>query len=457
VINILGLMVLYIGIGLPIYLMLEDEQWNWQKRIGESFFLGIFFVIVLLNLVQLTNLNMNMTAVFYGLSIVSVISILVYIYINKEKISTAKVLKVLAVHNIFYVFTSLLILLQLYNIIQQNQSLPLVPWDSWNGWVAKAKIWFYHGINEPLIGRIGWLKVESMFTNSTVDYPDGLPLLYLFNSGNFGWDETQLNALYPAMFMAFLLGFYGNIKLLTHSKNLAWVGTVMLITIPLIITHVTLAGYADIWVAEYLALTIFSAQHSLSKLTIKSLILVVIFASAMILFKLESWVWLAIFFIALSLALISKVKRQWIYVSIVLFVIIMYFTGGLSITLPIGEIVFKPSLIKIPGLGSFSLSYVDTTAVWLDALFYSKNWNLLWYTIPFVVYFATKLKDKTLVILPGLFMVFASLFIFILFYFTYASIFANDFTSSNRIVLQIVPVYIYLIVQVINQIRLQKV
>ncbi|MFK8011578.1 MAG: hypothetical protein AB8B80_06020, partial [Marinicellaceae bacterium] len=84
--------------------------------------------------------------------------------------------------------------------------MPLIGWDAWNGWVAKAKIWYYHGLNEPLINRFVWLQSDSALTNPIVHYPDGLSLLYLFQSGFWGWNETQLNAVYPAMLIAFVLG-----------------------------------------------------------------------------------------------------------------------------------------------------------------------------------------------------------------------------------------------------------
>ncbi|VAW36324.1 hypothetical protein MNBD_GAMMA01-1849 [hydrothermal vent metagenome] len=455
-INIIIMFILYLGVGIPLYWLLSNKQENWQKCIGESFFVGVFIVIIFLNIMQLLEMKVNMTIIFYVILILSLLSISIYLYKNYVAIKKLSYVGFTYKSQIFYAVALMLILVHMYYIISQNQALPLTPWDSWYGWIAKAKIWFYHSINEPLIERGNWLLSVSQFTSPTTHYPDGLSLLYVFNAGFFGWHETHLNGLYPAMFIAFLFAFYGNIKLLTKSTNYAWLALVLLVTIPFINVHVTLAGYADIWVAVYLTLSLFSLQHFLSQPRITGLLLAILFMFAMILFKLESWVWLSIFVLVFMLSLVSKIKRKWTYLAILSATIIWYLNNGFSITFGFGELIIKPDLLKIPALGSYSLAFTNTTVAWLEALFFSNNWHLLWYSIPLVVVLFLKTKDKSLLILPCLYLVCSTIFLYVLFYLTYASVFANDFTSSNRVVLHIVPVYIYFLIQVMYQYRLQK-
>ncbi|MCB1604796.1 MAG: hypothetical protein KDI59_09120, partial [Xanthomonadales bacterium] len=50
-----------------------------------------------------------------------------------------------------------------------------------------------------------------------------------------------------------------------------------------------------------------------------------------------------------------------------------------------------------------------------------------------------------------LLLVLSTIFLFVLFYMTQASVFANDFTSSNRVILQILPIYIYFIAIIISE------
>lgn len=456
--NIVILLPLFIGVGLPFYILLSTEKSNWQKLLGDSFFIGVFIVVVVLNIFQLMAINLNIPMTFTVFSIFAMISLLIVIFLNRKSISissrTGFQFKISS--HIFYLSFFIIIVLHLYHIIMQNTSMPLIGWDAWNGWVAKAKIWHYHGISEPLINRFVWLQSDSVLTNPIVHYPDGLSLLYLFESGYWGWNETELNAIYPAMFIALIFSFFGNIKILTDSRIYPWVAVLMLVTIPMVNIHLVLAGYADIWIAAFLVLSIFNAQMFLDKPHIKSFLSVAIFSIAMVLFKLESWVWLAIFVSAFFLSVLSTNKRKLLYVIFVSVCFIWWLNDGLSINLPMGELIIKPNLIQIPALGSYSLTFLNTTTSLLEALFFSKSWGLLWYLIPVVIFLTIRIKNKNTLVLPGLFLIFTVLFLFVLFYMTYASVFANDFTSSNRIVMHIVPLFIYLLVQVVNQYRLQK-
>jgi hypothetical protein len=469
-INVFFLFGLYCGFGSLFYrfLIKRDENNNWQRATGESFFMGVFVLVLINNTLQYFAIPIAQTWLFNIVLIITIITILFGSYrllktdsgsmlfstgtsVGQLKSNLLKML----MSNKYHFLLSVVILVHLYYIISQNQSLPLTPWDSWYGWIAKAKIWFYHGLDELLVNRPQWLLADSKFTNSTAHYPDALPLLYVFNSGFFGWDETALNGIYPAMFVALLLAFYGHIKLLIN-KNYALLAVVILSTIPFINTHVILAGYADIWVAAYLVLCVFNIQHFLNKPRAKDLLLTTVFMISMLMFKLESWVWLSIFILVMALTLVNKRKRHWAYLALLLALVVWYVLHGFGFNTTFGQVEISPHMIKIPAFGVYELAFVNTTSAWIEALFYSNNWNLLWYSIPFVVWLYWKNSNKDLILFPALFLVFTLFFLYILFYMTYASIFANDFTSSNRIVLHIVPLYVYFSTQLVYIHRQQK-
>ena len=447
----------YMGCGLLFHHASRQDttEFNWQKLVGESFFIGVFFIVAMNNAIQFFGFVIQQSIIFNIIAVFAICSIIYYLY--KLKIDSLPKFKFEQIlqSNKYFVLVIVIIFLHLYYIIEQNQSLPLTPWDAWNGWIAKAKIWYYHGLVEVLVDRANWLLTEENFTNPTAHYPDALPLLYVFNSGFFGWNETALNAIYPAMFIAFLLAFYGNIKLFSN-RNHALIAVFILSSIPFVNVHVTLAGYADIWVAALLAISLFNAQHFLSRPSVSRFVVVLIFIFSTVMFKLESWIWLSIFIVVLLLCLMNEAKRKWIYLILFSVSVIWYLFGGFSLDLPFGEVILSPNLIKIPALGTYNLSFVDTTSAWIEALFFSKNWNLLWYSIPFVLFFYYKTENKELIVLPALYLLFTVFFVYVLFYMTYASIFANDFTSSNRIVLHIVPLYIYFVIQVSYQFQTQR-
>jgi len=450
-ITVLTLLFFYMTLGIPFAALLSSNNDNRFKIVGESFFWGVFLVISLLNIMQYFSLSLSLKTFYYSMLVYACCALLVFLYLQ------IKNNKILLNASIFQNFTPLyllalaLISLQLYSIILQNQALPLSAWDGWYGWIAKAKIWFYHGINEPLVARTQWLITESKFTSPIFQYPDGLSLIYVFNAHYFGWNETLLNGIYPASLIAFLLAYYGNIKQLLNSTKSACLAVVLLITIPFINTHIIIAGYADIWVAFYLALCLLNIQHFLNRPSLKKLIQSIIFMSALPMFKLESWVWLLLVVFSFVLTLLSKHRRRMMLLLMGFVFIVWYMLDGFEYHFSFGELVFKPNLIKVPALGTFVLSFVNTSSAWLEALFYSNNWNLLWYSLPFVIFASIKMKSHKALVLPSLYLTFTVLFIFVLFYMTYASIFANDFTSSNRVVLHIVPVYIYFIILLVHE------
>ncbi len=449
-INIITLFIIYCGCGVLFTGNRNNSQINhpWQRTVGESFFIGVFVIVLGCNLLQLLQLDLSpqWIAVFY---VVFAIAALIYtIYQNRTSFQVQ--LSTMKKPSVYALLAITIVALHFYYIVQQNQSLPLTPWDAWNGWIAKAKIWYYHGINESLVNRVNWLVTDGNFTNPTAHYPDALPLLYVFNSGLFGWQETALNAIYPAMYVAFMLAFFGHLKQLTDDF-FALIAVVILATVPFINVHFALSGYADIWVAAILVLILLNAQHFLSQPSIFVCFKIIALLLTLVMFKLESWVWLSIFVLTFGLCMVNPVKRKWLYLLAVVISIVWYLFDGFSVNMPFGELVIAPNLIKIPALGSYGLAFVNTTSAWLEALFLSKNWHFLWYTIPFVMVACLRVSNKNSVVLPGLYLLFTVFFLYVLFYMTYASVFANDFTSSNRIVLHIVPSYVYFVIHVAYQ------
>jgi hypothetical protein len=76
----------------------------------------------------------------------------------------------------------------------------------------------------------------------------------------------------------------------------------------------------------------------------------------------------------------------------------------------------------------------------LASLFTLPNWHVLWYVLPLLVV----LRRRFLVLdrparLLGLFVLLQFIALFVLFFFTDAGAWAADYTSANRLILQLVP------------------
>ena len=439
--NSLIIFLLFSGLG-SFILLFSKEKCNWQKALGESFFIGVFIVVSINNIAQLLDQELSQSLLFNTCSTLALLFISLNAFTKRKKISRISI----SIKPLFFLFL-IIIAIHFYYYLSLNQNLPLTSWDAWNGWVAKAKIWYFQGINQNIVHPTKWLLQENNYANTIAHYPDGLSLLYVFNAGFFGWQETALNAIYPAAFFAFLLAFYGNLKQYTNA-NYAIIATAVFASLPFVASHVVLAGYADFWIASYLFLciaNIYCYTYSPNSIT---RIKILIFALSMLAFKLIAWVWLIILFFSFVIVKLSIRKRKWFYISFLIICVIWYFLGGFRFQTAFGLLAIEPNLIQIPGLGSYKLIFLNTSKAWLEALFYSYNWHILWFSLPFVLYIVSISKNKKPYNLSAIFLSFSTIFLFVLFYMTYNSVFANDFTSSNRIVLHIVPIYLLFLSQV---------
>lgn len=439
--DIILIFILFTGLGLPVVKKLS-ESGNWQKRIGESFFIGIIVVVCLMNLMQILNIDFSISMLFYIILVISVLFWIVFFYKSAGNIKQLDFSASFLMNNKITATITLVIILHFIFIVIQNSSLPLTSWDSWTGWVAKAKIWYFYGLNETLLSESEWLSNKQGMTSLITHYPDGLSLLYLFNSGGLGWDETRLNAVYPALYIAFLLAFYGNIKSLSDSSLVASFAALIFATIPLVGTHIVLAGYADIWVSAFLFLALVHLQFYSQSAFKKDIYLFIFFALGMISFKQEGLIWLLFMFPVFFLLRLSSSRVLIIMTLISLTLLLWYFTGGFSI----GNFVFRPDRIAIPGIGDFHFSFLNTTGEWLESLFLSRNWNILWYSLPVTLALFARIRHKPVLLFSATYLIFSLLFLLVLFYFSYANKFASNFTSLNRLILHIVPVYIYFMV-----------
>jgi hypothetical protein len=454
-INILILFSTYAGTGLFILKFLRFSKSNWQKHLGESFFIGVLVIVSINNLSQLLGLNLNQMYFFNTVMIFSILVLLISLF-QIIKFDSS-IFKSFNIKNLDYLHISILILVlfHLFFIFQQNNLLPLTPWDAWSAWVAKSKIWYAFGLDQLIVNQADWFEISGSLMNHTAHYPDGLSLIYFFNTGFFGWNEPALNAIYPAMFIAFLLLFYGHLKILTDKKH-AIVALAILVTLPLINVHIVMAGYADIWVAVLLFTVVLNLQNYILDKELSSLIVASFFMLLLIMFKLEAMIWVLIVVMSCSLSVVEKSKRRLAYLIISSLLILWYLIGGIQINLPFGELIIAPHLIALPGLDPIPLNFISTMPAWFEAMFLSENWNLLWYSLPVVIWMQLKISNKQLLTLPIIFHVLSLIFVFILFNMTVASSFANSFTSINRIIMHLVPIYIYFLILVVYQYRLQE-
>lgn len=142
--------------------------------------------------------------------------------------------------------------------ISQN---PGYSWDASIHWARQAKMWWHHGALIEPSNSIQWLTASdaTAYHDHYAQYPRSVPLFQLWLGLAVGqWIEPLVNMPWLAAYLALLLAFYAQVRLAGASTAAALSFTYLLSSVPLINTHVALAGYADMFSASIYALAVMS-------------------------------------------------------------------------------------------------------------------------------------------------------------------------------------------------------
>ncbi|MEI6414096.1 MAG: hypothetical protein WCP34_07515 [Pseudomonadota bacterium] len=327
----------------------------------------------------------------------------------------------------------------------QTLKMPLYPWDAWAAWAVKAKAWF--GTNQPLsFVPIGdWLNQPSavVYTNYAQDYPGLLPSIQLWSvMGMSEWQDGLAKIPWLACLVALLLAVYGGLRAQGGGIWLAALGVYFMASLPLLATHVVLAGYADLWIGTFLLLTMIALHRGFRDEDFKTLALGLLMALVMPFFKREGAIWCGLILAFLPLAWPGpggQSARLWLRPPL------LALGAVLAVLLAVLTWQGPQSLVwSLPFLGTFALGCGFDTWVWGLHLFSLDNWHLLWFGVPVTLLAGlTGLRHH-----PGVFFLSAFLgvglgVVFLFFSCTDYWQFAISGTALDRILLQLAPLAIY--------------
>jgi hypothetical protein len=296
---------------------------------------------------------------------------------------------------------------------------------------------------EPYVSMTEWLSRanEALRTQSAWRYPELLAWIEIwFASGASAWNEPLVDIAWCGALAAFALAAYGYWR----ANGLApWLGVALvyaLVSLPLVDAHVALAGYADLWLALTLGLVSLAWTRWLVRRDRGQWLLAIATALCLPMIKLEGMVWLLAF---LGVVLLDLVPSQWRWraaLSVAALVVVCVLAA-----VGMGAIALSWSSITIPSLGTFALAWHGVGGAIAASLFTLPNWHLLWYAVPvLLVVQRRRFRVDRAARLLGLMLLVDFAFLFVLFFLTTASAWAQDFTSANRLILQLVPSVIVL-------------
>jgi hypothetical protein len=314
---------------------------------------------------------------------------------------------------------------------------PVFPWDAWSAWAVKPKTWFLLGRAEPYISMLDWLAnpFRAARTAASWGYPELLAWIELwFASAAGAWNEPLVDVAWCGALAAFSLAAYGYWRALGLAAWLALALVYVLVSLPLIDAHVALAGYADLWLALVLGLATLAWVRWIVDGKRGQLALAAGLALCLPAIKLEGAVWLLTFGGVVALDLLPR-RWRWPTLGAIAVVAIVAVIAG-----AFGTVGVSWNRIEIPSLGTFALAWHGVGGAMVASLFTLPNWHLFWYAVPVLFVLQRKRfgSDRAARML-GLLLLIDFAFLFVLFFLTTASAWAQDFTSANRLILQLVP------------------
>ena len=329
------------------------------------------------------------------------------------------------------------IVVRLVSIGEEASLRPVFPWDAWSAWSTKPKTWFILGHYEPYVSMLDWLShpKDALRTAASWSYPELLAWVELwFASAAQFWNEPLVGVAWCGALGAFALAAYGYWRAIGLGAWMALALVYGVVSLPLIDAHVALAGYADLWMAVTLGLATLAYARWLILRERGQWVLAVAMALLLPSIKLEGMVWLLAFGAVVVVELVRSRKLSRAALGVVGVLVAVALMAGLA------SLSFGWKQVEIPSGGTFALAWHGVGSALLASLFTLPNWHLFWYLVPvLLVARRRRFRFDGAARLIGLMLLIDFAFLFGLFFLTTASLWAQDFTSANRLILQLVP------------------
>ena len=305
---------------------------------------------------------------------------------------------------------------------------PLYPWDAWLQWASKARVWYEWGRIVPFVPADAWLAgAGGAYFDAAPNDPATAPLLQVWSCIALGrWDDSAMNGPWLLMLLALTLAVYGALRDAGLSSLGALIGAYLVASLPLLDTHVALAGSADLMLTSVYTLSALAFYRWVRGRDWRDAALALLFALACPLIEIPGLAWALTLVPGVIAALLPR--------------------HGLRLV----GVGFGGAALALLALAQFDLHvldfrlHLDYRPPWqslLDAYFLFDNWHLLWYGLIALALFgarrliAAPLAPLTMVGTAAL------AFLGVVFAFTNAAAWVGNF---NRATLQVAPLLLCL-------------
>ena len=322
-----------------------------------------------------------------------------------------------------------------------------LPWDAWLLWLYRAKAWFFSNGLTEMVSPAAWNLATTVppYTVDAVHYPEFLSVIVFWTALSMGqWSETWVNL--PGLLCAIAIGLAlgGHLLKLGLRPSIIAALVYLLYSTPLFGAHISLGGYADIWMAGYAGLGLVALISGLSRRETGYVLLGLAMLAFSILIKNEGWVWLPVG-AALIVFITLPVKLRWAGAAgVAVLFILAGVTGWSHVELPgLGLLGIADGRFHLPFAGWYAFEAHNVWPDYLKNLFLLGSWNLLWaMVLAAMLFMLPRLDGRDYQACLGFLLLLMASQGFI-FGFTSQGEWARQYTAINRLPLQLLPTVLF--------------
>jgi hypothetical protein len=417
------------GIAMLTPLLWNGRTTRWQILAGYGFAAGMVLTTLVMRATFAAKLGLSFSVTAAGLVLVAMVGVAATVLLRRRGVleqtapAEASLFEPGVWSRVLWFALLALTVLRITTLLLEAWWRPLFPWDAWQIWAPKTKIWFETRDLNNLYGH---------FENG---YPPAINLIQVWaNLGLGSWDDARMNLAWPLLLGALALAGYGQARRVGASPLAAAIVAYLLASIPMLDAHAALAGYADLPLAVTFGLAAIAFFVWVVSDDRRQLVLALLFAAMVPLYKIPGIAWSLTLAPALLIALLERMPGRKALRWVAAIVVAVLAAGAY---LYARQRNFSLNFYQAHVSANSSSSFV------LDNYFLLDNYHLVWYmTVAALICWwrvaiAAPLRPATTLIAAGV------AFLVVSFFFTNSAKWWGDYGSINRATLHLVPALIF--------------
>lgn len=414
---------------------------NWFKSLGYGYFLGLVFLVPLVQIAFYLDIQSTAAFVGTGLGLFSLVGGLLlwrryaagYLNLSPYRSEARSHSSILLIMLVF------LVLLHLYFSALDAFARPVFPWDAWTTWVYRAKVWYLNHAIVPMQGASAWLSADGElgYSINAYAYPEAVSLVFLWPPLVTGvWSDALATLGGWTAGVAIALALYGQSRAVGGSLLGGAIIAYLFLSLPLVGAHLALPGYADIFMAGFAGLGLVSLlRWGADRSCLSELVLGMLLLAFSIMIKREGVVWFAV---GLAYIVLQIFPWRWLLL-LGLSLAIAWLLGFQSVDIPLlGQIGIKNGMLHVPLVGAMPVQAHDISSVIASNLFTNGSWSLLFYVLVLVLILSAFYRSAGVVAVAPVYLLILGAIV-VIFGFSPEARWAEDNTAINRLLIQVLP------------------